>query len=313
MSALNRGQGRKGGAAGLRLFGLTFDAEHFVLPRFLRWPVRVLGRLFAGHFTPPRYGMSIASGLLIGAGVVYGAVLGGHVPGYVKAATSRTGFAVDRINITGNKQTSEIDILDRLGLDGWTSMIGFDADQARVAVAELPWVKTASVRKTYPNSIDIDIVEREPFAIWQHGSQLALIERSGNSITPFVGGGQPALPLVIGFGAAEKAADFVDKIKGVPELSSRVKAYIRVAERRWDLRLENGITVKLPETGVDAALAEVLRLDREQGLLSRDIASVDMRIEDRLVIQLTPEAVTRREAALKEEAKAAKKEAGKSI
>lgn len=313
MSALTRGKGRRGGAARLRLFGLTVDAEHFVLPRFLRWPVRVLGRLFAGHFTPPRYGMSVASGLLIGASVAYGAVVGGHVPDYVKAATSRTGFAVDRINVTGNKQTSEIDILDRLGLDGWTSMIGFDADEARQRVAELPWVKSASVRKTYPNTIDIDIVEREPFAIWQHGSELTLIERSGGVITPFAGSGQPVLPLVIGFGAAEKAGDFVEKMRGIPELATRVKAYIRVAERRWDLRLENGITVKLPEAGEDAAIAEMLRLDREQGLLSRDIASVDMRIEDRLVIQLTPEAISRREAALKEQAKAVKKKAGKSI
>ncbi len=86
-------------------------------------------------------------------------------------------------------------------------------------------------------------------------------------IAPFDGGRHAVLPLVIGYGAAEQAAGFVDKIEQHPELAARVKGFIRVAERRWDLRLENGITIRLPETGEDAAIAEVLRLDREDGLL----------------------------------------------
>ncbi len=53
------------------------------------------------------------------------------------------------------------------------------------------------------------------------------------------------LPLVIGYGAADQAAGFVAKIRQHPELAARVKGYIRVAERRWDLRLENGVTIKL--------------------------------------------------------------------
>ena len=86
-----------------------------------------------------------------------------------------------------------------------------------------------------------------------------------------------------------------------------------VAERRWDMRLENGITIRLPERGADAALAELLRLDREHGLLSRDIAAVDLRIDDRLVVKLTPAAALEREAALAALKKAAGRKPGKRI
>ena len=86
-----------------------------------------------------------------------------------------------------------------------------------------------------------------------------------------------------------------------------MKAYIRVADRRWDLRLENGVTIRLPETEPVEALAEIARMDREQGLLSRDIASVDMRLEDRIVIKLTPDALARRNAALQEREKILKR------
>ena len=223
------------------------------------------------------------------------------------------GFAVDQVRVTGHSETSEIDILERLDLDGWTSLIGFDADLARQHIAELPWVKVASVRKVYPDTLEVRIEERKPFAIWQHGRQLTVVERSGKVIAPFAGGRHSVLPLVIGYGAADHAAGFVDKIRQFPELASRVKGYIRVAERRWDLRLENGITIKLPERREDEAIAEVLKMDREDGLLSRDIASVDLRLDDRLVIGLTPEAALRRTAALAEQAKAARKKPGKNI
>ena len=318
MFALKTGQSGKAGAPRPAFFGLSFSPEsllsgRFVLPRWLRRPARLISRLCDGEYSPPRHAGVIATAVFLSSSVLYGAWLGGQIPVVAQAITARLGFAVDQVRVSGNKETSEIDILERLDLDGWTSLIGFDADAARQRIAGLAWVKVAAVRKVYPDALEVRIEERQPFAIWQHGSQLAIVERSGNVIAPFDGGRHAVLPLVIGYGAAEQAAGFVDKIRRHPELASRVKGFIRVAERRWDLRLENGITIRLPETGEDRAITEVLRLDREDGLLSRDIAAVDMRLDDRLVIRLTPEAMERRTTLLAEQAKAAKKKPGKSI
>ena len=218
-----------------------------MLPRWLRRPARLISRLCDGEYAPPRYAGLAATAVFLSSSVLYGAWLGGQIPAAAQAVTARLGFAVDQVRVSGNKETSEIDILERLDLDGWTSLIGFDADAARQRIAELPWVKAAAVRKVYPDALEVRIEEREPFAIWQHGSQLAIVERSGSVIAPFDGGRHAVLPLVIGYGAAEQAAGFVGKIRQYPELAARVKGFIRVAERRWDLRLENGITIRLPE------------------------------------------------------------------
>lgn len=313
MFALRSGQSRTRGAARSGFPSLFLSREHFVLPRLLRRPTRLLARLASGDYTPPPFSASMATAALLALSGAYGAYVGGQMPAFVQAVTARSGFAVDQVRVTGHHETSEIDILGQLELDGWTSLVGFDADQARERISELPWVKTASVRKVYPDTLEVRIDERQPFAIWQHGSQLTIVERDGDVIAPFASGRHAVLPLVIGYGAAADAATFVDKIKQLPALASRVKGYIRVAERRWDLRLENGITLKLPENGQDEALAEVLRLDREGGLLSRDITAVDMRLTDRVVVQLTPDAALRREAALKERTKAAKRKPGQKI
>ncbi|MER9598091.1 MULTISPECIES: cell division protein FtsQ/DivIB [unclassified Mesorhizobium] len=307
MSALKWGQGKGKGAAGPTLFGMPLSFDHFVLPRLLRRPVRVLARLGEGDFEAPPYSAAILSAALLISASAYGAYLGGHADAIVQSVTARTGFAVDQVKVVGNRETSEIDILDRLELDGWTSLIGFDAEAARERITTLPWVDAAAVRKVYPHTLEVRVEEREPFALWQQGSALSVIEKSGTVIAPFSGGKQILLPLIIGTGAPAKAPDFLAKIKKYPELAARIKGYIRIGERRWDLKLENGITVKLPEDGEDQAIADLVRMDHENGLLTRDIAAVDMRLSDRLVVQLTPEAATQRQAALNEKPKMLKR------
>jgi cell division protein FtsQ len=248
----------------------------------------------------------MSAALLASAGA-YGAWVGGHVDGIVQSITARTGFAVDQIKVTGNRETSEIDILGRLELDGWTSLIGYDAEAARQRIATLPWVEVAAVRKVYPHTLEVRVEEREPFALWQRGRELSVIERSGTVIAPYSGGRQALLPLLVGTGAPEQAPALLAKLARYPDFAARVKGYIRIGERRWDLRLENGITVKLPEDGEERAIAELVRMEGESGLLERDIAAVDMRLSDRLVVQLTPEAATARAAALKEKPKLSKR------
>jgi cell division protein FtsQ len=307
VSALKWGQGKGKGAAGPALFGLPLSSGHFVLPRVLRRPVRILARLGEGEFQAPRFSAALMSAVLIFSSGAYGAYLGGHADGIVQSITARTGFAVDQVKVVGNRQTSEIDILDRLELDGWTSLIGFDAEAARERIATLPWIEVAAVRKVYPHTLEVRVEERQAFALWQQGSDLSVIEKDGAVIAPFSGGKQVLLPLLIGAGAPAKAPEFLAKIEKYPDLATRIRGYVRVGDRRWDLKLDNGITVKLPEDGEDQALAELVGMDHDKGLLSRDIAAVDMRLSDRLVVQLTPEAATQREAALNEKPKALKR------
>lgn len=306
MSALRSAKGKRGIAV-----RAAAAWDRLVLPRWLRRPARLASRLAGGEIAYPRFAATLGTAGFLSVVGLYGAFLGGHLPTVAQAVTARGGFAVDDVRVAGNKQTSDIDVLQRLELTGWTSLIGFDADAARERIATLPWVASVSVRKIYPDVLQVTLTEREPFAIWQHGRELSLIDADGKIIVPFRNERFATLPLVIGRGANERAAEFLARLARAPELSARTRAIIRVADRRWDLRLENGITISLPEHGEDAAIDDLARLDREKGILSRDIAAVDMRLEDRLIVKLTPDAVMRREAALKEQEKLRK--AGKRI
>lgn len=270
-----------------------------VLPRALRRPARWLGRVFAGDVTVSRYAApAMMAGLLVSAGL-YGAYVGGHMPEMVQNVAARTGFAVAQLQITGNRDTSEIDIIGAIGLDGHTSLVGLGAAEARERVEALPWVQQATVRKVYPDTIEISIDERVPFAVWQNDGALVVIERTGAPIAPFAGTRHARLPLIVGKGAPELAPDFLAKVGGHPALASRVTGYMRIGERRWDLRIDNRITVRLPERGEDAALAELARLHAEEALFTADILEVDMRLSDRIAVRLSPEAAEQRAETVK--------------
>lgn len=281
--------------------GLARSAHYgLVLPRWLRRPVRFMARLMSGDVEPPRYAATIASAAFIGASVIYGAVVGGHMPGVVKEVTARTGFAVEEVRITGNREVSEIDVFAQIGLDGWTSLVGFNAIEARTRILELPWVEQASVRKVYPSALEVRITEKTPFAIWQQGRQLTLIEQDGSPIAPLRGGRHRDLPLIVGYGAAERASDFLPRIRAVEDFGDRVRGFVRVADRRWNLRLDNGLTIKLPERDPETVLQELVELDRSHQILSRDIVAIDLRLPDRFVLRLGEDAAEARETALKE-------------
>lgn len=277
------------------------------LPKILRKPVRSLMRLATGQVTFPRHIGTLSAFLFLLATGVYGTTVSGQSSTVLQAATAHIGFGINDVHMSGRNETSEIDVLGALELNGNSSLIGFSTDIARDRLVALPWVASAEVSKLYPNGLSIKLVERKAFAIWQHDEELSLIEEDGHLIVPFAHQNYANLPLVTGNGAEREARYLVPAVAAIPELKSRVKAQMLVAGRRWDIRLDNGVTIQLPEGDPADALKQLAQMDSATGLLSKDIELVDLRVPDRVVVRLTAGAMTVREAELKKQADAAKK------
>lgn len=274
-----------------------------VLPRPLRRIARFFSERRLDEVRLPRHIGSVGAGAFLLATGIYGMVLGGHTSHVLNVGTAAAGFSVDDVIIEGNGETSDIDVLQALGLGGDASVMAMDVAQARAALVALPWVRNAEVRKIYPNDIAIELDERKAFAIWQNGSDLFLIERDGGVIARMNQKRYVGLPFFVGLGADGRAQEMVGVMNGYPELADRVRAYVRIADRRWDLHLNNGVIVRLPEEDTASAVAELARLDSERNLLSRDLAAIDMRLADRIAIRLTPESLEERKEMVEERAR----------
>lgn len=247
----------------------------------------------------PRWAPTACALGFLAASATYGIVLGGHGRTVVENVTSATGFAIDQIEMDGLQRVAEFQILEALELHDHPSLVMFDAEAARERIDELAWVDTASIQKLYPGTLKIKITEQVPYALWQRGDVISVITEGGEVITDEVDGRYANLLRVVNHGAQRRAGEIMKELNKIPELRARVRAASLISERRWDLNLENGVVVRLPEVGISKALADLVRMDAESGLLSRDIVAVDMRLEDRVVVRLSEEAALRRKAAIK--------------
>ncbi len=271
---------------------------------FPHWPSRFLGRRL------PRFAGVNASAILILATVAYGTGLGGHWPLVMDAvkdardiAANASGFHISAVAISGHKHVARDDILAMAGVTERTSLLFLDAEAARQKLKTNPWIADATVLKLYPDRLQITVKEREAFALWQKEGKIFVVAGDGTVVEPFVKGRITGLPLVVGPGAETRARDFLTLLDRFPEVRDQMRAAILVAERRWNLRLKSGVTVRLPETHPEQALATLIALDRDKRLLSRDIAGIDLRLADRVTVRLSEEAAQARSELLKNKQK----------
>jgi cell division protein FtsQ len=152
-------------------------------------------------------------------------------------------------------------------------------------MATLPWVEHATVERRLPGTVVVYLQERRPFAIWQNQGRFVLIDRSGAQVPNQNVAEFHQLPLVVGPGAPVAAATLIDALTDRPDLQRRVVAAVRIAERRWNLHLDNGADVLLPEGHEVAALVRLTQLQQEHQVLDRPLAAIDMRLADRLVLR----------------------------
>jgi cell division protein FtsQ len=256
-------------------------------------------------------GAGIAATFVILAGsIVFGAVKGGHVDEFASALrdtrdafANSAGFRIATVTINGRKQLTQDEVLAIGGITGRRSLLFLDAADVRDKLKASPWIADATVLKLYPDRLNIDIAERTAFALWQDDKQVSVIADDGAVLERYVARRFTSLPLVVGKGAAPRARDFLATVANYPRLRDAVKAVVFVGERRWNLHLDSGLDVRLPEVGVEAALEQLSKLDQDEKLLSRDIVAIDLRLPDRVTVRLSDEAAQARADALKPKTK----------
>jgi cell division protein FtsQ len=235
---------------------------------------------------------------------------GNHLPTIYQAvrdardqAANAAGFRIVSVALAGNRYVSREEVLATAGVTGVTSLLFLDVEDARARLKTNPWIADAVVRKLYPGELQIAIKERVAFALWQKNGRLSVIADDGTVLEPYVAPVLTGLPLVVGEGAHTRAKELLASLDRNPALRDQIRASVLVAERRWNLRLRNGIDVRLPELHVAAALERLVALEREKRLITRDIVSIDLRLADRVTVRLSDAAAQARIDAIKDKPK----------
>ncbi len=200
-------------------------------------------------------------------------------------ATIGAGLAVNEVLVEGRTEATKDQLLRTVGIRRGDSILALDTQAIRARLIGLGWVADATVERRLPGTVYLRLWERKAMAIWQREGKFVLVDRTGAVIGSQGLDRFTHLKIIVGDDAPRHAPALLDMLATAPPLMKRVRAAVWVSGRRWNLRLYDGIDIRLPEENAQNAWTRLATLERDKQLLSQDIIAIDLRIHGRLVVQ----------------------------
>lgn len=236
-------------------------------------------------------GLVLFSGAAIGIAAWLGGSLFDAREAFARTAdgaASEIGFAASDIRIAGVTGARAQEVRAIVMPEGRHSILSLDPSEVKDRIESLDWVGAARVRRLWPSTLEIEVDRRQAYARWQEDGELSVIDANGERLLAERAAEHVELPLVVGRGAGPAAEPLLIALEELPQVRSRLRAIVRVGERRWNVQLNSGTTVALPEQNPALALARLEGLQSEHRLLDRPVAELDMRAPGFLAVRVQP-------------------------
>ena len=203
-------------------------------------------------------------------------------------AAADAGYEVSRVEVRGVERMNELKVYERVLGEKDRAMPLVDLHALRGSLMELPWVEDARVSRQLPDTIVVDIVERQPHAVLKRPDRLVLIDPSGHELEPISRTDAKGMLQISGPGAQGRVVALAELLDAAPALRPQVAGAEWVGNRRWNLTFRTGQVLALPqgEEKSAGALMEFARLDGVHRVLGGKVAAFDMRNPPRIYMRV---------------------------
>jgi cell division septal protein FtsQ len=151
--------------------------------------------------------------------------------------------------------------------------------------SDLPWVnKVLVARNLVNNSLTIEISEYVPFAILKDGDKKYIVDKDGDMVQVSDISEYGHLVILSGKKANENVKSLFNILAVNPSLNSNIYSANWVGNRRWDIRFENGLIVKLPENDIGKAWEKLLKIYSLPGSMI-DLNMIDLRLDGKIYLE----------------------------
>lgn len=215
------------------------------------------------------------------------AQIAGDMTAMVEKIQTRDEFMVHRMEIEGASEVVDKGLRGMLPVTLPASSFDINLDELRAAVMKLDAVADVQLRIKPGGVLAAVVKEREPTLLWRHTKGIELLDKTGHRVASVTSRDvRNDLPVIAGDGAEANAVEAMELIRVAGPLLPRLRGLERIGARRWDVVLDRGQRIMLPEDRAVAALEAVLTRDASDDLLARDVVAVDLRDLDRPILRL---------------------------
>lgn len=166
--------------------------------------------------------------------MLYGAVYYvAHLPGLFQLQSVRLSETPQRVSTMG--------LLHAIRNEVRGSLITVDIERLRQSLEKLPWVRSVSIRREFPDRLVVKLEEHQAMARWDNS---ALVNQYGET---FVAVSEQTLPGFIGQDgtSAEIAQHYAQYNRQLGALGVSVAQITLSPRHAWQLRLSNGMVLEL--------------------------------------------------------------------
>ena len=168
------------------------------------------------------------------------------------------------------------------------NLIGLNFNSIKEIVESSEWVKRASIKKVLPSTLKINVTENDPYAIYFQEGKSFLIDLDGSIITEInLKNYEDDLLFVRGENSPELLEQLIRDISiAFPNLTQTLEEVEFIEKRRWNLKLNNKLLVKLPDENIQQSLKNLKQLFEEQEIMESNIIEIDLRIQGRAALKV---------------------------
>lgn len=196
-------------------------------------------------------------------------------------------FKIENISIIGAKKSDPYFLKNALTRN-FDSLINFDTNHAKSILEDMEWVKRAHINKIFPNTLNIQIIENDPFALFYGNKKTYLIDIDGEVITADLDiSNYKSFLIVRGEeGKAHISSIMRDINIFFPEIKNKIDELEFIELRRWNLLVNNDLIIKLPDKEVGQSLRNLKKLFVDQKILKSNVIEIDLRTKGRATIKI---------------------------
>ncbi|WP_054692061.1 cell division protein FtsQ/DivIB [Geotalea toluenoxydans] len=219
--------------------------------------------------------------------------------GIYRIIAGTTFFKLERIEVSELKTLKRQEIIDLAGVREGDGMFGLRLRSIGEQIGKNPWVSRVEVRRYLPNTLSIQIAERQPVAVINMG-YLYYLDANGDVFKPLTEGDQLDYPVITGISEEDIARDPAGSkgaLKEVLELIAHLKSRAEfkldeVSEIHYDkgygvtlFTAAAGVPVKLGSGDYNRKLDRLARIYKELQAQISVLEYIDLDYSDKIIVK----------------------------
>ena len=169
-------------------------------------------------------------------------------------------FEIKHIKVIDSQQSKETDIREKIS-NLSDNLLLLDKQILQNEIEQVPWVKRANIKKIFPNKIQVQVIENDPYAIFLNEGVPFLIDLDGTIITQISDQSiDTSMIQILGEKANENLESLIKSINiHFPELLNDIKSLEYIELRRWNMKLRRDLKIKFPDEKIPESRSHMSR------------------------------------------------------